>query len=82
MYRIHEAVMHYAEAIKAIMSEELGVFRCPCCMLSQGLPRGLRNPTADRHCRVCLHNVRSSPGARHITAVTVAPARLHPICYS
>ena len=24
MYRIHEAVMHYAEAIKAIMSEELG----------------------------------------------------------
>ena len=35
MYRIHEAVMHYAEAIKAIMSEELGAleFHCRACML-------------------------------------------------
>ncbi len=38
MYRIHEAVMHYAEAIKAIMSEELGAFTAgPALHAPQGV---------------------------------------------
>ena len=28
MYRMYEAVMHYGEAIKAIMNEELGECYC------------------------------------------------------
>ena len=35
MYRMYEAVMHYGEAIKAIMNEELGEWGCAsycrCC---------------------------------------------------